>query len=133
VGADQGLTRLFFDGSCGLCHGAVRLVARWDRSGRIRFAPLQGETFQRLIPEAARIGLPDSLVVLTADGVLLAQSEGVIHLLRVMGGVWPACGRALSWVPARLRDRIYREIARRRSRGGACGNVPPAGSDRLDS
>ena len=37
---------LFYDGSCGLCHRAVRFILAEDRSGTaFRFAPLGGETF----------------------------------------------------------------------------------------
>ena len=120
VGAHQGVTHLFYDGGCGLCCGAVRFVAKHDRSGLLRFAPLNGETFEHLVPVEARAGLPDSLVVTTPEGALLTQSEAVIHLLLRMG---PACrwvGTGLGWIPQALRNPIYRLIARWRPRKRAC-------------
>jgi predicted DCC family thiol-disulfide oxidoreductase YuxK len=39
---------LFFDGDCAFCHASVRRVARWDKRGRVCFAPLQGETARKL-------------------------------------------------------------------------------------
>ncbi|MBM3977909.1 MAG: DUF393 domain-containing protein, partial [Planctomycetes bacterium] len=37
--------RVYYDGSCGLCHRTVRLLALRDRAARLRFAPLHGATF----------------------------------------------------------------------------------------
>ncbi len=120
VGVDQGLTRLFYDGDCGLCQGAVRFVARHDGSAGIRFAPLGGVTFQRLIPEPLRPGIPDSLLVLTAEGALLTRTRAVLHLLRRMGPVGRFGAVLLACVPAPLRDWAYEQIARRRSSQPAC-------------
>jgi predicted DCC family thiol-disulfide oxidoreductase YuxK len=123
VGADQGLTRLFYDGGCGLCQGAVRFVARHDRSGTLRMAPLGGVTFERLIPAASEAGLPDSLLVLTPQGELLCRSQAVIHLLSRMGPVWRLGGHLLALIPRSWRDAAYQLVARRRPLGRACARL----------
>lgn len=143
VGADQGLspsqspgqnpgpTRVFYDGGCGLCQGAVRFAARRDILGRLRFAPLDGPTFRRTVPAEARRDLPDSLVVFTAEGAVLSRSEAILHLLGRLGSPWPAVAGALAWVPDPLRDGIYRLVARLRRRREACALVTP-GDDRFE-
>jgi len=109
--------RLFYDGNCGLCHGAVRFVVHRDRRGStFRYAPLGGSTFERLLPVAQRATLPDSLAVLTSDRRLLARSEGVIYVLKRLGGVWPLVGDLLEIVPSRLRNAGYDWVARHRFR-----------------
>ena len=120
VGADQGLTRLFYDGTCGLCRGVVRFAARHDRSGGIRFAPLGGRTFDRLVPAEARRDLPDSLLVLASDWSLLVRSSAVVHLLGRMGPAWRLLGILLSWIPEGLRDAAYDWVARWRPRPSPC-------------
>ena len=41
---------LFFDGECGLCNRAVLHFLSWEREGsEVQFAPLQGETAQKLL------------------------------------------------------------------------------------
>ncbi len=125
------MTRLFYDGGCGLCRGTVRFAARHDRLGRIRFAPLGGTTFLRMIPASSRVSLPDSLVVLTPEGELLTRSEAVIHLLRRMGPVWNLGGIVLGWIPGPLRDAGYRLVARLRPRKRACPLEAP-GPERFD-
>lgn len=132
VGFDQGVTRLFYDGGCGMCRGAVRFAARHDTSGRIRFAPLGGATFVRLIPESSRAMLPDSLVVLTPHGDLLIRSGAVIHLLQRMGPAWRWVGAVLAWLPEPLRDAVYRLVARLRPRPRACPLGAPIKDDRFD-
>jgi predicted DCC family thiol-disulfide oxidoreductase YuxK len=120
MGPGQGLTHLFYDGSCGICRGAVRFVAKRNASCLIHFAPLGGETFERLISSDRRAGLPDSLVVLTPEGELLTRSGAVIHLLHRMGPNWRLMGLLLTWTPVHLRDWIYDQVARRRPAGRPC-------------
>ena len=38
---------LFYDGTCALCHGIVRLILAEDTEGRIRLSPLQSEYFNQ--------------------------------------------------------------------------------------
>jgi len=128
---------LFYDGSCGLCHRAVRFVLWADPSGRaFRFAPLGGAAFEAAVPVGERGRLPDSLVVRTADGALLVRSAAVVHLLRRLGGGWRVLAAALAAVPRPLRDLGYDLVARVRFRlfarpPDACPRVPPGLRDRF--
>lgn len=115
---DQAATvTIFYDGHCGLCHRSVRFVLARDHKGRaFRFAPLYGEAFRARVAESARAGLPDSIVVLTADGSLLTRSGATIYVLRRLGGFWRLLGAAIGLVPRPLRDSVYDWIARIRHR-----------------
>jgi predicted DCC family thiol-disulfide oxidoreductase YuxK len=122
---------VFYDGACGLCHRTVRFAITRDRDGsRFRFAALGGETFRRLVPETARVGLPDSIVVLTPDGRLLTRSAAVVHILDRIGGSWRLPGGLLNLIPRGIRDLGYNGIARIRYRLfkrpiDACPVTPP--------
>jgi predicted DCC family thiol-disulfide oxidoreductase YuxK len=108
---------LFYDGHCALCHHSVKFVLKHDRSGNaFRFAPLQGTTFQSRVPASQRAGLPDSIVVLTEEGVLLVRSNAFLHILRRLGGGWKFLGGALGLIPRPVRDMVYDFIARIRYR-----------------
>lgn len=129
---------LFYDGHCGLCHRTVRFVlAENSGNNAIRFAPLQGETFQALVPAEKRAGLPDSVVICTADGSLLARSDAVIHLLQRLGGGWRILAAILAVIPRVVRDAAYDFIARVRyrvfgKRQDLCPVVPPDLRARFD-
>lgn len=101
---------LFYDGSCALCHGFVRWVLARDRAARFQFAPLQGETFNRLVPAEQQVGLPDSVVVRDAAGALYVESDAVVFVLRALGRHRTAT--ALAMLPRPVRDAGYRVIAR---------------------
>jgi predicted DCC family thiol-disulfide oxidoreductase YuxK len=107
---------LFFDGRCGLCHRGVRVLLRLDRGGRLRFAPLGGDTFRALVPSGDRDGLPDSLALLTPDGRLSVRSGAVVQALRLAGRSAAWLAAALSLLPTGLADRLYDAVARSRSR-----------------
>ena len=115
--AAVGVETIFYDGHCGLCHSAVRFVLAEERDGgAFRFAPLQSETFLDGVPENARATLPDSIVVRTAGGVLLARSDATAHILARLGGIWRLLAALLWLIPVAVRDGAYDSIARVRHR-----------------
>jgi predicted DCC family thiol-disulfide oxidoreductase YuxK len=122
---------VFYDAACGLCHRTVRFAIARDRDGRhFRFAALDSEAFRRLVPEALRAGLPDSIVVLAPGGTPLARTAAVLHILERIGGPWRVTGRVLALVPQGIRDLGYNGIARARHRlfrrpTDACPVRPP--------
>jgi predicted DCC family thiol-disulfide oxidoreductase YuxK len=130
--------RLFYDGSCALCHGSVRFVLAEDPEGRaFRFAPLDSEAFRSVIPVEARTGIPNSVVVAAADGRLLTRSSGVLHVLERLGGLWRVLAVLGRLVPAPVRDGMYDLVARRRYRvfgrkDEACPRLPSALRARFD-
>ena len=129
---------LFYDGHCGLCHRAVKFVLRRDCSGNaFRFAPLHGPTFQARVPAERRAGLPDSIMVLTAEGALLARSDALLHILRRLGGGWRISAGLLAAIPRPVRDAVYDFIARIRypifgRRDDVCPVAPPELRARFD-
>lgn len=103
---------VFYDGHCGLCHGFVRFAIRRDQGGTaFRFAPLQGETFAAFVDPSRRAALPDSIVVLTADGALLTRSDAILRGLARIGGGWSALGKIFGIVPRSFRDAVYNFVA----------------------
>jgi predicted DCC family thiol-disulfide oxidoreductase YuxK len=108
---------LFYDGRCGLCHRAVRFLLAEDRRGEaFRFAPLDGELFRATVTEERRAALPDSLIVLTAEGELLSRSSAVFYVMRRLGGVWRVVALIGQLIPGAWLDGLYDAVARMRYR-----------------
>lgn len=103
---------LFFDGACGLCDRTVQWMARRDRHGVLRYAPLQGETYARL-SFAERPTDLSTVVLLDRDGLWM-RSDAVLRALAAMGGPWANVARAGWLIPRPIRETLYRFIARRR-------------------
>lgn len=116
----------------------VRFVLARDRGGVVaRFAPLEGQLFKERVEEAERAALPDSLVLLTADGELLTRSAAVLHVLRRMGGIWRPIAAVGAVVPRSIRDAAYDGVARIRARvfgrrDEVCPVIPAAARSRFD-
>jgi predicted DCC family thiol-disulfide oxidoreductase YuxK len=129
---------IFYDGHCALCHRAVKFVLKHDRSGSaFRFAPLQGDTFQSLVPTQRRMNLPDTFVVLTREGALLMRSNASLYILERLGGRWRILANILRVIPRGLRDLMYDFAARIRyrlfgMRDDLCPVVPPDLRARVD-
>jgi predicted DCC family thiol-disulfide oxidoreductase YuxK len=129
-GERQRVEYILFDGTCALCHGFVTFVLKRDRGPQpFHFAALQGEWVKRRLTEETRRGLPDSVVLLDAEGQIHTESTAVICVLRRLGGWWGVIAKVLGLVPRSLRDWGYRMIARMRrkvfgSKSDLCPIVP---------
>lgn len=105
---------ILFDGVCVLCDGWARFVTQRDTARRFRFVPLQSEHGRAL---AARFGLdpadPD-----TAFAVADGRAHFELDMVPVVLGALPGWRwvRATRLLPAWLRARLYRLIARNRYR-----------------
>jgi len=130
--------RLFYDGSCALCHWAVRFVVVRDVQGdAFRFAPLASDAFGKATAAAGRADFPDSLVVETRDGRYLTKSAAVIHVMRRLPFPWPTLGTLARVVPPFLLDAVYDLVARTRYRifgrtDDACPVIPAQLRSRFD-
>lgn len=123
--------RLFYDGHCGFCHGAVRFVlARDRRPTPFQFAPLDSDAFRSRVAEAQRAGLPDSIVVITNDGRLLTRFAAVLYIGSQLGRVWGALASIGRFVPRAIGDAAYDAVASVRRQlfaapDDVCPIVPP--------
>jgi predicted DCC family thiol-disulfide oxidoreductase YuxK len=123
---------LLYDGLCGMCNGAVRLILRLESRPAIRFAPLNGPYATSALARVPELATEDTIVLMTrsADGrkVVRVRSDAALAVLgHLRGGRLPA--KVLSLVPRSLRDAVYRVIARHRTkvmgRYDACPIPPP--------
>ncbi len=104
---------VYFDGVCSLCNVFIDFLVRVDHRRRLRYAPLQGTTAQARGIHTGN-SVPPSIVVL--DGSLfLTESDAVLRIFSLLGGVWTLCGLARV-IPKSFRDAAYRLIARNRYR-----------------
>ncbi len=118
---------LFYDGTCGLCARSVAWCLGHDRSGALRYAPLQGETYSSL--DVADRPRELDTVVLLDRGVLLARSDAVLRAMQLCGGPWGALAALGRAVPRPLREAAYRFVAARRlgafGKADACALATP--------
>ena len=111
---------ILFDGVCNLCHGFVQFVIRHDAAGRFEFAALQSEAARTRLaglgaPLPAPGTDPDSVLLLDG-GRLYSHSEAVLRIAGQLGGGWTLLAAPGWLLPARLRDGLYRFVARNRYR-----------------
>lgn len=125
---------ILFDARCVLCSANARFILRHDRRARFRLASMQGEAGAALY---RRHGIdpadPDTLIVV--DGATVRRdSDAVLAIYEGLGWPW-ATAALFRIVPAALRDRGYRWVARNRyrwfGRRATCWVTPPAYRDRI--
>lgn len=118
---------VLYDGHCGLCHGLIQFVLRWDAAGRFHFAPLQGPA--AAIHLARFGGVPSRLstvyVVVDYQGPQPAcrvKAQASLFILGQLGWPWRAVWLA-ELLPDPWLDRGYDLVARYRHR---VAGRPPA-------
>ena len=106
---------VLYDGVCGLCHRLVRWLLERDRARSLHYAPLQGETAERL--RALHPEIPADLdgVAYVEDARVYLRSKAFLHVARHLGAPW-CWAYHFRWLPAGLLDVAYNLIARIRYR-----------------
>lgn len=112
---------ILFDGLCGFCNSAIRLLLRHDRSAQLLFAPLQSALATRLLAVHGRDAAHmDSVALVLAPDTprqqLFLGPEAVGRALAFADSPWPLLGRLILATPRWLREPVYRLIARIRYR-----------------
>lgn len=103
---------VFYDGQCGLCDRSVRWILDRDTHARLRFAPLQGETYAALDEPSKPTDL--GTIVFRDDRGLHVRSDAVLRILHHLGGLWRPLAAIARVIPRPIRDAAYRFIAARR-------------------
>ena len=108
---------LFFDGECGLCNRAVLHFLRWEREGsEVQFAPLQGETAQKLL--TAQQAAPPYQSLLVWDGREVHEKATALRALtKDLRAPWGKFLRlTLKALPVSWANGCYDVVARNRHR-----------------
>jgi predicted DCC family thiol-disulfide oxidoreductase YuxK len=106
---------MVYDGYCNVCTGWTRFMLRHPISPPFTLVAMQSEAGRTLL-SAQGIDPEDPSTFLVFDqGRVLRESDGAIHVMASLGGVWRMV-HALRAIPKRWRDAIYRLLARNRYR-----------------
>jgi len=106
---------ILFDGYCNLCSGVVRFVARHDKKGIFRFAPLQSDTGRRLLEAHHLTAITGQSFVLVENGIAYTASDAALRLAGSLPWYWKWT-RIFRIIPGTWRDAVYALIARNRYR-----------------
>jgi predicted DCC family thiol-disulfide oxidoreductase YuxK len=104
---------IFFDGVCNLCNRAVQFIITHDRSKYFKFAALQSDVAEAMLPDLnLKVKRGDSFI-LVENGKVFEQSTAALRVAKKLGGLWPLLYGFII-VPPLIRNAAYRFIARSR-------------------
>ena len=106
---------IVFDGACVLCNGWVRFLLRHDRTGRYRFAAMQGATGRGLLAAHGLDPRDPSSFLLVEGGQAWRNTDAIRRVVAGLGGPWRVA-HGLLLLPRPVRDAAYRVLARNRHR-----------------
>lgn len=66
---------MLYDGDCGLCQKSVQWLLDHDTEGKLRFAPLQGETAQPILEAHEELKDVDSVVYVEGDEAFVRSAR----------------------------------------------------------
>lgn len=128
---------VLYDADCGFCRWSLDRLLRWDRDGRLRAAPIQGEEGEKVLADLRPEDRLDSWHLLTPDGRRFSGGAATDPLARLLPACAPVAFVAETF--PRTTERLYRWIARNRDELGrrlgeeACAVDPSTRSGRATS
>jgi predicted DCC family thiol-disulfide oxidoreductase YuxK len=128
--APEKVRRVYYDGSCGVCHSLVGFALSEDLRGRLSFQPLQGSSFEaRGLTDTQSTG--DTFIVELMDGTVLERGQAFIRVCDELGGLWLLLGQVLALLPTSWVDFAYRRFGQfrhafsRAPQAMVCPLLPP--------
>ncbi|KAL1525880.1 hypothetical protein AB1Y20_020708 [Prymnesium parvum] len=120
---------LFFDGVCNLCNHTVDTLLRMDAGHhpvRLKFASLQSPAAQAALEEkglraetfiSPKDSRDETVVYFAPSGQVYVRSAAILHATSQVAPLWLYClCYLLLFIPAVIRDAIYKQVARNRIR-----------------
>ena len=105
---------ILFDGFCNLCNGTVDFLIKTDRKNQFVFISIQSEKGKLLIQKYQIPKETDSVIVIKENKSYF-ESDGVIEIAGMLNYPWKL-GVIGRYIPKKIRDALYRLIARNRYR-----------------
>ena len=105
---------VLFDGVCNLCHKAVQVILKSDKSNKFVFASLQSEIGIKLLNERQiNPETTDSIVLIKPGEAYFIKSDAALEIAKDLKGLYPVLSLC-SVLPVKFRDLIYDLIAKNR-------------------
>jgi len=98
-----------------MCNRLIDFVAIRDKTGRISFAPIQGETAKAVLT-ADEIEHLNTVSFKSSHGKITRRSSAAVRVLWTLGGKWKFLGSLVWLIPKPLRDLAYWIVAKNRYR-----------------
>jgi predicted DCC family thiol-disulfide oxidoreductase YuxK len=107
---------VLYDEDCGFCRWSLARLLRWDRRGRLRAVPIQGEEGDRLLADLSERDRLASWHLVTPDGRRYSGAAATAPVARLLPAGTPVAFLADRF--PRSTDRLYRWVARNRDAFG---------------
>jgi len=105
---------ILFDGICNLCNGTVDFLLKKDRKKQFRFITLQSDTGKWLTRKFQIPPETDSVILIKQNRAYF-ESEAVVEIAGMLPFPWKL-GAIIKIIPKKIRDGLYRQIAKNRYR-----------------
>jgi predicted DCC family thiol-disulfide oxidoreductase YuxK len=105
---------VFFDGVCNLCNGVVNFILRHQHKKQFRFVALQSEAGEKAI-QLLQIPPETNSVILYWEKRIFTESEAALEIARLLPAPWK-WAVVCKIIPKKVRDKMYRWIAKNRYR-----------------
>ncbi len=124
---------ILFDGYCNLCNRMVDFIIRHDRDHRFRFISLQDPGVKDFF-SLDTLPLGTDSVILAVGSLYYTESDAALKIAALLGFPWKILV-IFRVVPLRIRNGIYRVVARNRyhwfGRKDTCRVAGPDEEDRF--
>ena len=112
----HGWSVMLYDGNCVLCSSAARYISKRSTRSLLAFCAMQSDAGRETLAGLGKSLRDYETVIVLEENRVLERGDAALRLFEHMLHPWPKIARLVRRVPARLRDAIYRVVARYRFR-----------------
>jgi len=105
---------ILFDGICNLCNASINFILKRDKEKQFRYVSLQSDEGKKFVQLYQIPNETDSVILIKGEKTFL-ESNAAIEIARMLPTPWK-WAEVFKIVPLRIRNSIYRWIARNRYR-----------------
>ena len=105
---------ILFDGFCNLCNGTVDFLIKKDHKKQFIYFPLQSDSGKLLTKKYQIPTDTDSVIIINSKKAYF-ESDAIIEIAGMLNYPWKL-GVIAKYIPKKIRDALYRLIAKNRYR-----------------
>ena len=107
---------ILYDGACNYCDTIVQFLIRADKKDMFKFAHISSQTGTEILKKfGIDPNLHDSFIYVKGDEYFM-YSDGAGQVLLQLSGIYSFLGKLVLAFPLKMRDAIYKWVARNRYR-----------------
>jgi predicted DCC family thiol-disulfide oxidoreductase YuxK len=97
---------VLFDGECNFCNASVKVIIKYDKEDRIKFASQQSDIGKKMMLENRYFNNPLDTIIFISANKIYTKTDAIIEICKLLKG-FPKVILIIGLIPKKIRDYLY--------------------------